>query len=186
MRADLRLRLACLGSFALLLAVTSGCPSSKGDASKGPQWPKAESIAPKELPSTVSWPGVYFINTGGSRGTMHLLSGGEDKIHGCWLAEDKHARATFTGIVKENVAELHWVEKRVGFVGPPVKMTAYFVMTPDADTGRDRIAGEFGEDETNDSGSAWEGIRQKNQVPSEEGCKIDEGETIPSDSKPLE
>ena len=117
---------------------------------------------------------------------MHVLSGGDDKVHGCWLAKDKHARATFTGTVKENIAELDWIERRVGFVGPASKSTGYFVMTPDAENGSDKIAGQFGDDESNDSGHPWEGVRQKHTEPSEDGCKLEEGETVPTDTKPLE
>src|SRR5690606_29280866 len=108
-----------------------------------------------------------------------------DKFYGCWIAEDKHARATFVGTYKENVAMFDWTEKRVGFAGAPERVTAYLVMTPDPD-GRDRVKGEYGSDLSDDSGNTWEGIRQRNQEPRPDGCKLDEGDTLPTDDQPLQ
>lgn len=171
----------------LCLAVAAmGCPSGGGAGNGSPNWPKASTLTPTPLPAGVSWHGVYFINTAGTRGTMQLMEGGEDKVHGCWIAEDKHAKATFTGTYKDNVLKLDWTEKRIGFAGAPTKMTAYFVMTPDPENGKHLIKGEYGDSESNDSGNPWEGIRQKNADPKEDGCKIEEGETIPVETKPLE
>ncbi|MBI2389871.1 MAG: hypothetical protein HYV09_09785 [Deltaproteobacteria bacterium] len=176
---------ALLTSAALTTALT-GCPSGSGGGPGSPQWPTASKITPQTLPPGVSWHGVWFINTAGTRGTMHiLLSGGEDKFHGCWLAEDKHARATFTGTLKENVAMFDWTQKRVGFAGAPERVTAYLVLTPDAE-GRHKVKGEYGADVSSDSGSPWEGIRQKNAEPKEDGCKLEEGDTLPGETKPLE
>ena len=177
---------AIFPSFAVvaLSAALFGCNGSSGSGS-GPQWPTASKITPQPLPSTASWHGVWFINTPGTRGTMHILTSSDDKFHGCWLAEDKHARATFVGTFKENVAMFDWTQKRVGFAGAPDRVTAYLVMTPDPE-GRDRVKGEYGEDVKLDAGSPWEGIRQKNAEPKEDGCKLEEGDTLPSETKPLQ
>jgi hypothetical protein len=163
-----------------------GCPSGGGAGNGSPAWPKASSLQTTALPGTVSWTGVYFINTPGSRGTMHLMTGGDNRVHGCWLAEDKHARATFTGTEKDNLVMLDWTEQRIGFAGAPTRMTAYLILTPDNETGTNTIKGEYGADLSNDSGSAWEGILLKNQDPKEDGCKIEEGESMPVETKPLE
>lgn len=164
---------------ALLLVACSG-----GKSGNGPAWPTAEKIKTSPLPDGASWNGVFFINTPGSRGTMHILLSGDDKIHGCWLAEDKHARATFVGTIKDNVAMFDWTQKRVGFAGAPDRVTAYLVMTADAE-GRHKVKGEYGENLSNDAGSVWEGVRQKNAEPKEDGCKLEEGDTLPSETKPL-
>lgn len=170
-----------------LAAFLAGCPSGgKGGVAGEPQWPISSKIATTPLPGTVSWTGVYFINTPGTRGTMHLFEGNEGKVHGCWLAEDKHAKATFVGESKDNLVKLDWTEKRIGFAGAPVHLTAYFVMTPDVEGGKHLIKGEYGNDISSDGGSPWEGIRQKNAEPKEDGCKLDEGETVPVETKPLE
>jgi len=166
---------------------TAGCPSGGGGSggAGSPQWPNGSKKATSPLPGTVSWTGVYFINTPGTRGTMHLFAGADDKMHGCWMAEDKHAKATFTGTIKDNLALFDWTEKKIGFAGAPARITAYLLMDPDAE-GKHKVHGEYGNDLSNDSGSQWEGIRQKNAEPKEDGCKIEEGETIPTETKPLE
>lgn len=169
--------------FVVALASLAGCPSGGGSGS--PQWPNASKISTQPLPSNASWQGVWFISTPGSRGTMHLFTQSDDKLHGCWIAEDKHARATFTGTYKDNVAMFDWTQKRVGFAGAPEHVTAYLVMTPDPD-GRHKVKGEYGVDVSNDGGNNWEGIKQKNADPKEDGCKLDEGDTLPSETKPLE
>src|SRR4051812_3654024 len=57
-----------------LVAATTGCPSGGAGAGNGsPAWPTASKLTPTPLPGSVSWTGVYFISTGGTRGTMHLL-----------------------------------------------------------------------------------------------------------------
>lgn len=166
-------------------AILAGCPSSGGGAAGGPQWPTASKLSPTPLPVGASWHGVFFINTPGTRGTMHVLLSGDDKIHGCWLAEDKHARATFVGTIKENIAMFDWTQKRVGFAGAPERVTSYLVMTPDPE-GRHRVKGEYGADLSSDAGSTWEGIKQKNAEAKDDGCKLEEGDTLPGESKPLE
>jgi hypothetical protein len=117
---------------------------------------------------------------------MHLFESGDNRVHGCWIAEDKHSRATFTGTAKDNLVMLDWTEKLIGFAGAPTRMTAYLVLTPDPDQGKHKIAGEYGNDVSNDGGNPWDGILLKNQEPKEDGCKIDEGETVPVETKPLE
>ena len=179
-----------LGFSAVTLGVafsTMGCPSSGGGGggTGSPQWPVGSKKGTTALPSNVSWQGVYFISTPGTRGTMHLFTGSDEKIHGCWMAEDKHAKATFTGTVKDNLALFDWTEKKIGFAGAPTRITAYMVMDADPE-GRHRVKGEYGADLSSDSGSVWEGIRQKNAEPKEDGCKIEEGETIPTETKPLD
>ena len=176
------------GSAAALVAVAvMGCPSGGGSGAAGSaKWPKASSISATPLPPGVNWQGVWFINTAGSRGTMHLFTEGDDKVHGCWLAEDKHSRATFVGSYHDNIVMLDWTEKRVGFAGAPVHVTGYFVMKPDPELGKDTINGEYGNDVSNDSGSPWQGIRLKNQDPKPDGCNIEEGEAVPVETKPLE
>jgi hypothetical protein len=164
-------------------ALLSGCPSG-GSNPNGPNWPTASAIKPQALPGNATWHGVWFINTAGTRGTMHILLSGDDKFHGCWMAEDKHARATFVGTYKENVAMFDWTQKRVGFAGAPDRVTAYLVMSADAE-GRFKVKGEYGEDLKNDSGSVWEGVKQKNAEPKEDGCKLEEGDTLPTEVKPL-
>jgi hypothetical protein len=173
-----------LGTLAVGLLL-AGCPSTGGGSAGGAQWPTASKLTPQPLPSTASWHGVFFINTAGTRGTMHILLTSEDKFHGCWLAEDKHARATFVGTVKENIAMFDWTQKKVNFAGAPERVTAYLVMTPDPE-GRHKVKGEYGPDLSSDSGSAWEGIRQKNADPKEDGCKLEEGDTLSGESKPLD
>ncbi len=167
-----------LSLLAVGIALT-GCPSGKGGPGDA-QWPKAGQVKTAPLPSGASWVGVFFINSSGSRGTMHILSSGDEKIHGCWIAEDKHATASFVGTTKDNLAMFDWTEKRVGFAGPPSRLTAYLVMSSDAE-GRVRVAGEYGEDLTNDGGNKWEGVRQKNQEPKEDGCKLEAGDTVPTE-----
>lgn len=167
-----------LSLLAVGIALT-GCPSGKGGPGEA-QWPKAGQVKTAALPSGASWVGVFFINSSGSRGTMHILSSGDEKIHGCWIAEDKHATASFVGTTKDNLAMFDWTEKRVGFAGPPSRLTAYLVMSSDAE-GRVRVAGEYGEDLTNDGGNKWEGVRQKNQEPKEDGCKLEAGDTVPTE-----
>jgi hypothetical protein len=167
-------------SLALALA---GCPSAGGGTT--PKWPRGSSITPTPLPSDVQWQGVYFISTPGTRGTMHLL-GGEEGIHGCWIAEDKHATAKFSGKVKDNVALFDWTEKQVGHMGAPTRATAYLVLTPDPEHGKHKIAGEYGENLSDDGGSKWEGIRQPSREPSDDGCKLDKGDAVGVDSKPLD
>jgi hypothetical protein len=162
----------------------AGCKGG-GGAAGSPQWPVAEKLTPTPLPAGVNWHGVWFISTAGSRGTMHILTTSDDKFHGCWMAEDKHARATFTGTMKENIAMFDWTQKRVGFAGAPDHVTAYLVLTPDAE-GRHKVKGEYGTDVNNDGGNNWEGIKQKNAEPKEDGCKLEEGDTLPSETKPLE
>ena len=177
-----RLILPALALFASL----AGCPSSGSAGGPGsPQWPTGSKLKGSPMPATASWTGVYFINTPGTRGTMHLLASGDEKFHGCWIAEDKHAKATFVGTIKENVALFDWTQKRVGFAGAPDRVTAYLVMTPDAEGGKHVVKGEYGADLTSDAGSPWEGIRQKNAEPKEDGCKLEEGDTLPGESKPL-
>lgn len=166
----------------LALSSITGCPGS--GSANGPNWPNAEKVKTAPLPAGASWNGVFFINTPGSRGTMHILLSGEDKIHGCWLAEDKHARATFVGVIKDNLAMFDWTQKRVGFAGAPDRVTAYLVMTPDPE-GKHKVKGEYGENMKNDGGSTWEGVRQKNAEPKEDGCRLEEGDTLPSEDKPL-
>ncbi|GAC1572115.1 MAG: hypothetical protein NVS3B20_24040 [Polyangiales bacterium] len=168
-----------------LLSITDCSPSGGSSTVGSPQWPKSSSMSVQPLPPTVNWTGVYFINTPGSRGTMHLFLGESDKIHGCWLAEDRHAKATFVGKAKDNLAMLDWTQKRVGFAGAPDRVTAYLVLTPDAE-GRHKVAGEYGSDLSNDAGTPWEGVRQKNQEPKEDGCKLERGDSLPSETKPLE
>lgn len=177
---------AILPIAALLAAFSfAACKGSGGSGGGSPQWPTASKLSPQPLPQNASWHGVWFINTPGSRGTMHILTTGDDKFHGCWIAEDKHARATFVGTMKENIAMFDWTQKRVGFAGAPEHVTAYLVMTPDAE-GRHKVKGEYGVDVSSDSGNGWEGIKQKNQDPKEDGCKLDEGDTLPGDDKPLQ
>jgi hypothetical protein len=175
-------RVLPIGAALSLAACGNGAANANGPA----KWPKADGITTAALPSTVSWQGVWFINTGGSRGTMHLFVSSDDRIHGCWLAEDRHARATFIGQVKDNVAKFDWTERRVGFAGPPAHVSAYLVMTPSAEDGRDRVQGEYGETTATDSGSPWEGVRQLRKEPSEDGCKLEEGDAVPTETKPLE
>ena len=180
-------RLGSIAAAAVMVGWLVGCPSGGTGAAGSPQWPHASKLATQPLPGNTSWTGVYFINTGGSRGTMHLFATGVDsKVHGCWIAEDKHAKATFVGTEKDNVVMLDWTEKRVGFAGAPVHVTGYFVMSPDPDLGKDKIKGEYGADVSSDSGSLWEGIRLLRQEPKEGGCNIEEGEAIPTETKPLE
>lgn len=176
-------KLGVLAAAALCLA-TAGCPNGSGPAGS-PQWPAASKIKPEPLSGTSEWPGVYFINTAGSRGYMHLLSSGSGGIHGCWLAEDRHARATFTGTVQDNLAKFDWTENKVGFAGPPSHLTAYLVMTPQPD-GRDKVAGKYGEDLSDDGVNDWQGVKQKGQTPKEDGCKLDEGDTIQTEGKGLQ
>ena len=164
----------------------AGCPSGGGAANGSPAWPKGSTLQTTPLPATVSWTGVYFLSTPGTRGTMHLFEGGDNRVHGCWMAEDKHARATFTGTEKDNLVLLDWTEQKIGFAGAPTHVTAYLLMTPDNEQGKHKIAGEYGGDVSNDSGSTWEGIKLKNQEPKEDGCKIEEGESMPVETKPLE
>jgi hypothetical protein len=167
-----------------MLATLAAC--SSGGATNGPaKWPKADGISTTALPSTVTWQGVWFINSGGSRGTMHLFVTGDDRIHGCWLAEDRHAVATFMGHVKDNLAKFDWTERRVGFAGPPAHVAAYLVMTP-VEGGRDKVEGEYGENTSTDTGTHWEGIRQLRSEPKEDGCKLEAGDTTPIETKPLE
>jgi hypothetical protein len=174
----------CLVAGALVaVAVAAGCNGGAGSAG-GASWPNASKLKAQPLPSGITWTGVYFINTMGSRGTMHLFVAEENKIHGCWLAEDKHARATFLGEVNENIAKFDWTEKKVGFTGAPTHITAYLVLTPDPE-GRHHVAGEYGEDATNDGGNKWEGIKQKNQEPKEDGCRLEAGDTVPSGENPV-
>lgn len=176
------MKLSALFTTAVVAVSLFAC--NGGKSGDGPQWPTAEKIKPQPLPTGASWIGVFFINTPGTRGTMHILSSGDDKIHGCWLAEDKHAVAKFIGTIKENVAMFDWTQKRVGFAGAPDRVTAYLVMTPDAE-GKHKVKGEYGENLSNDGGSPWEGVRQKNAEPKEDGCKLEEGDTLPSETKPL-
>lgn len=164
-------------------ALLTGCPSG-GSNPGGPNWPTASKIKPQSLPGNATWHGVWFINTPGTRGTMHILLSGDDKFHGCWMAEDKHARATFVGTYKDNVAMFDWTQKRVGFAGAPDRVTAYLVMSVDNE-GRYKVKGEYGENLNDDSGSPWEGVKQKNAEPKEDGCKLEEGDTLPTDVKPL-
>lgn len=181
--STMRMMLATCALATGLLACPSG---GAGSGNGSPAWPKASTLQTTPLPGSVSWTGVYFINTPGSRGTMHLLEGGDNRVHGCWLAEDKHARATFTGTEKDNLVMLDWTEQRIGFAGAPTRMTAYLLLTPDTETGKNTIKGEYGGDLSNDSGSPWEGILLKNQDPKENGCQIEEGESMPVETKPLE
>lgn len=176
------MKLRAILSTAFVALFLVGCPS--GANPNGPNWPNAAKLKPEALPSGASWNGVFFINTAGSRGTMHILLSGEDKFHGCWLAEDKHARATFVGTFKENIAMFDWTQKRVGFAGAPDRVAAYLVMSPDPE-GKHRVKGEYGENLTTDGGTTWEGVRQKNAEPKEDGCKLEEGDTLPTDVKPL-
>jgi hypothetical protein len=184
MRNAAKLATSGLLAAAVVCLATAGCSGSRGPAGS-PQWPSAEKVSTQALPSGTEWPGVYFINTAGSRGYMHLLSSGGENIHGCWLAEDKHARATFTGTVKDNLAMLDWTENKVGFAGKPSHLTAYLVLTPDAE-GRDKVQGKYGEDVSNDGVFEWAGVRQKGQSPKEDGCKLDEGDTIETPGKGLQ
>jgi hypothetical protein len=174
-------RFAMVISATAVAALLGGCPSGPGGSgyTGDAKWPKASGLATTALPAGVNWQGVWFINTAGSRGTMHLFTEGDDKIHGCWIAEDKHSRATFVGSYKDNLVMLDWTEKRVGFAGAPVHVTGYFLMKPDPELGKDTIAGEYGADASNDSGNPWQGIRLKNQDPKPDGCNIEEGETVP-------
>lgn len=176
------MKLSALLTSAVVLLTLTGCPSGK--SGEGPQWPNGEKVKATPLPTGASWNGVFFISTPGTRGTMHILLSGDDKIHGCWLAEDKHAVAKFVGTIKENVALFDWTQKRVGFAGAPDRVTAYLVMTADAE-GKHKVKGEYGENMSNDGGSNWEGVRQKNAEPKEDGCKLEEGDTLPSEGKPL-
>lgn len=176
------MKLRAILSTAFVALFLVGCPS--GGSANGPNYPTASKIKPQPLPSGASWNGVFFINTAGSRGTMHILLSGDDKFHGCWLAEDKHARATFVGTFKDNVAMFDWTQKRVGFAGAPDRVAAYLVMSPDPE-GKHRVKGEYGENLTTDTGTSWEGVRQKNAEPKEDGCRLEEGDTLPTDVKPL-
>lgn len=169
--------------FVAATALLASCNGS-GNNPNGPNWPTASSLKPQSLPGNATWHGVWFINTPGTRGTMHILLSGDDKFHGCWIAEDKHARATFVGTYKDNVAMFDWTQRLVGVAGAPQRVTAYLVMSVD-DEGRFKVKGEYGEDMKNDSGSPWEGVKQKNQEPKEDGCKLEEGDTLPTDVKPL-
>jgi hypothetical protein len=136
------------------------------------------------LPNDTSWQGVYFISTPGTRGTLQLI--GEGDITGCWLAEDHHSFARFQGKTKDNVAMLDWTETRVGFPGPPAHVTAYLVMTPDPETHKDKVSGEYGKDTDNDGGDKWEGVRQINREPKMDACKPEAGDAVGTDSKPLD
>ena len=162
---------------AALSLTLSACPAGKGAAGDA-HWPKASALKPAPLPSGATWVGVFFLNSAGSRGTMHVLSSGDNKIHGCWIAEDKHAVATFIGTTNENIAMFDWTERRIGSASTPSRLTAYLVMVVDAE-GRTRVSGEYGEDLANDGGNKWEGVRQKNQEPKEDGCKLDSGDAVP-------
>lgn len=177
-------KLGVLAAVAALCLATAGCPGTSGPAGS-PQWPAASKVETKPLTGSSEWPGVYFINTAGSRGYMHLLSSGGENIHGCWLAEDRHARATFTGTVKDNLAKFDWTENKIGFAGPPSHLTAYLVMTPTTD-GRDKVEGQYGEDVSNDGVNTWGGVKQKGQAPKEDGCKLDEGDAIQPEGKGLQ
>ena len=179
------LPLAKIGVLAVaaLCIATTGCPS--GGAAGEAQWPNASKIKTEPLAGNAEWPGVYFINTAGSRGYMHLLSSGGDSFHGCWLAEDRHSRATFTGKIKDNVAMFDWTESKVGFAGPPSRLSAYLVYTSVAD-GRDTVAGKYGDDLTNDGVNDWAGVKQKGQAPKEDGCKLDQGDMIQTEGKQLQ
>jgi hypothetical protein len=172
-----------LAALSLAAACALGCSGTRSSAG-GAQWPTASKIDSKPLPSGTDWPGVYFINTAGSRGYMHILSSGSDDIHGCWLAEDKHAKATFTGKLKDNVAMFDWTEQKVGFAGAPSRVSAYLVLTPDPE-GRDKVEGQYGEDLSNDGVNKWAGVRQKGQQPKENGCELEAGDTVNTDDKPL-
>ncbi len=169
---------------AFILALTLNACGPKPTTVGAAQFPTASKLSPTALPQGVTWSGVWFINTAGSRGTMHILMSGEDKFHGCWMAEDKHARATFVGTAKENIAMFDWTQRKVGFVGAPERVSAYLILTPVED-GRHKIKGEYGGDLSSDSGNTWEGIKQKNAEPKEDGCKLEEGDTETT-GKPLD
>jgi hypothetical protein len=173
-----------IASFVVLPALL-GCNGGGGGGPGTARWPKASTLKATALPTGASWHGVWFINTPGSRGTMHVLETNDGKFHGCWMAEDKHARATFVGTLNDNIAMFDWTQKRIGFAGAPERVTAYLVMEPQ-DDGRHKVSGEYGVDLANDAGNRWEGIKQKNQEPKEDGCKIEEGDTVPTDVKPLQ
>lgn len=169
---------------AFAAVVIAGCGGSGAGGPGAPRWPHAESVSTEPLPNDVQWQGVYFISTPGTRGTLHLIGDGD--ITGCWMAEDHHSFARFQGKTKDNVAMLDWTEKRVGFPGPPAHVTAYLVMTPDPETHKDKVAGEYGKDTQNDGGDKWEGVRQLNREPNLDACKPEAGDSVGTDSKPLD
>jgi hypothetical protein len=178
---------AFLRSLSIVAVSTAllGCNGGgSGGSGSGPRWPGASKVSAQELPAGASWNGVWFINTPGVRGTMHVLLSGDDKFYGCWIAEDKHSRATFVGTFKENVAKFDWTEKRVGFAGPPTRLAAYLVMSGDGE-GRHKVKGEYGDGLDDDRGSPWEGLKQKNAEAKADGCNLEEGDTLPTEAKPL-
>ncbi|MFI5302526.1 MAG: hypothetical protein ACHREM_30925 [Polyangiales bacterium] len=180
------LRKSVIGSIAAVAAVSIGaCAGGGGAGGPGaPRWPHAEHVSSEPLPNDVMWQGVYFISTSGTRGMLHVI--GEGDVQGCWMAEDHHAVAHFQGKTKDNVLMLDWSEKRVGFPGPPAHVTAYLVMTPDTEGHKDKVAGEYGKDTQNDGGDKWEGVRQHGKEPSLDACKVEAGDTVGTDSKPLD
>jgi len=130
-------------------------------------------LTPEPLPAGVSWHGTWSVTAPGSvRGTMHILMRGDDKFDGCWIAEDKHARATFIGRTKDNIAMFEWTQKRLGSAGEFERVSAYLLLDPVGD-GRHRIKGEYGPDVSTDAGSVWQGIKKDNE-PKEDGCRLEE------------
>src|SRR5437870_4202273 len=98
LRSELELRALAIFAFTLGIALPiAGCPASRGGERSAqsprpvePRWPNGLRMSFRPLPAYAWWRGVYVIDREGMRGTMHLFTGAENKLHGCWLAEDKH------------------------------------------------------------------------------------------------
>ncbi len=159
------------GVIALVLPCATLVACNKGKAADS-----ANSVS-KEMPEGASWKGVYYSQTFGN---LHLVEDG-DSIKGAWRTASGEAWGELEGKTDGALLKYHWVEHRIGMVGPSAdkKGKGYFVyMRPNrGGSGKDpdEIKGQWGLGD-NEAGNKWEAIKQTNVEPDPKSVMPDEVE----------
>lgn len=150
-------------ALALALATTALSFTACGDGKDA----KSANVKQGAMPENEEWAGVYFHPVFGS---LHIQQEGTNII-GAWERTDQSRFGDLQGVAAGNLVHFKWTEKDPNFPGPSgvKKGKGYFVYKMDAEN-RPILDGQFGLGDE-ESGSAWNCTKQKNQKPDVKGVR---------------
>jgi hypothetical protein len=148
-------------------AVTVGCGNSSD--------PKVASVTAGPMPANETWAGVYFNPV---FGYMHVVENG-DNVVGRWKRTDQSKWGEMQGTKTGNVVHFTWTEHTYGVVGPSANVSGkgYFVYKM-GEKNIPELKGEYGLD-SEETGSAWDCVKQQNMQPDLNSINGDTGGTAP-------
>jgi hypothetical protein len=159
----------------LVLALATPMAASVGCGAKQNKADHAK-VKPGDMPAEGEWTGVYYSQLFGH---LHLIKDG-DAISGRWRTAAGDKWGEMHGKVTGDLFQYEWTEHKIGMIGPGSSATGkgYFrYIVPPGEHVDHIIRGEWGLASDN-AGSPWEAIKQRNQAPDPDSVMPDETQRV--------